>query len=66
MPQRVTPTLQNFEILYICIFAVDIELDSVHGDIHVDTVVNLAQCRAGNLLAACLVVSHHTTKAGEG
>lgn len=39
-------TLQDFEVLYVGIFAIDVELDSTHRDIHVYAVENLTQSSA--------------------
>lgn len=44
-------TLEDFEVLQICIFGVDVELDSSHGDIKVDTIEDLAERRATQKLA---------------
>lgn len=38
------PTLQHLEVLNVCIFRVDVELDSGHGDVHVYAVKDLAEC----------------------
>lgn len=36
-------TLQDFKILYVCIFAVDVELDARHGNIEENAVKDLAK-----------------------
>ena len=36
-------TLQDFEVLYVCIFRVDVELDAGHGQVKEDAVVHLAE-----------------------
>ena len=37
------PTLQDLEILYVCILGIDVELDARHGNIEEDAVVDLAE-----------------------
>jgi hypothetical protein len=44
-------TLQNFEVLQICIFGVDIEFDSGHGYVEEDAVEYLAESSSVVLLA---------------
>lgn len=36
-------TLQDLEVLYVGIFRVHVELDSGHGHVHEDAVVDLAE-----------------------
>ncbi len=36
-------TLEDLEILQVCVFGIDVALDSVHGDIHIDAVKDLAE-----------------------
>ena len=38
--------MQDLEILQICIFSIDVELDSGHRDIEVDAIKDLAESRA--------------------
>ena len=35
-------TLQHLEVLEICMFAIDVEFDLVHGNIHVYAIIHLA------------------------
>ena len=39
-------TLQDFEVLYVRIFGVDIKLDSGHGYVEEDAIVDLAESSA--------------------
>lgn len=36
-------TLEDLEVLQICVFGIDIEFDPGHGNIEIDAVKNLAE-----------------------
>lgn len=50
-------TLQDLEVLEVCIFGVDVELDAGHWDIKVDAVKDLAKSRSVCLsaLSSCSI-----------
>jgi hypothetical protein len=52
--------LQDLEILDIQVFRVHIELDLGHGDIHVDTVKNLAESSTRKAVLECVMLKKMT------
>lgn len=42
--------LQDLEILQICVFCINVELDSSHRDIEIDAIEDLAESRTSSTL----------------
>lgn len=42
--------LEDLEVLQVCVFGIDIEFDSSHGDIEIDTVEDLAESGTSSTL----------------
>jgi hypothetical protein len=56
--------LKDFEILQVCVFGIDVELNSGHRDIEVDAVEHLAESRTALLLDPSQGATESTLHAG--